>query len=61
LLGNRGDNRYRAVPEYARRLEDFRMTDAEWEAFAIRSGLRSLSQHAGQADRCFLSRACWLN
>ncbi len=30
LLGNRGDNRYRAVPEYARRLEDFRMTDAEW-------------------------------
>jgi uncharacterized protein DUF5947 len=41
LLGNRDDNRYRAVPEYARRLENFHMTDAEWDAFAIRSGLRS--------------------
>ena len=39
LLGNRDDNRYRAVPEYARRLEDFRMTDAEWDAFAIPIGL----------------------
>jgi hypothetical protein len=39
LLGNRDDNRYRTVPEYARRLENFRMTDDEWEAFAIPIGL----------------------
>ncbi len=39
LLGNRDDSRYRAVPEYARRLESFRMTDAEWDAFAIPIGL----------------------
>lgn len=39
LLGNRDDNRYRAVPEYARRLENFRMTDADWEAFGIPIGL----------------------
>ncbi|MGH6846899.1 MAG: DUF5947 family protein [Methylocella sp.] len=39
LLGNRDDNRYRAVPEYARRLENFCMTDADWEAFGIPIGL----------------------
>jgi hypothetical protein len=39
LLGNRDDNRYRAVPEYARRLENFHMTDAEWDAFGIPIGL----------------------
>ena len=39
LLGNRDDNRYRAVPETVRRLENFRMTDAEWEAFGIPIGL----------------------
>jgi Family of unknown function (DUF5947) len=38
-LGNRDGSRYRAVPEYARRLENFRMTDAEWDAFSIPIGL----------------------
>jgi hypothetical protein len=35
LLGDRDDRRYRAVPESARLLEDFRMTDTEWDAFGI--------------------------
>jgi hypothetical protein len=39
LLGNCDGNRYRAVPEHAQRLENFRMTDAEWEAFSIPIGL----------------------
>ena len=39
LLGNRDDDRYRAVPEYARPLENFHMTDAEWDAFGIPIGL----------------------
>jgi Family of unknown function (DUF5947) len=39
LLGNRDDNRYCEVPETARRLENFRMTDAEWDAFGIPIGL----------------------
>ena len=39
LLGNRDDNWYRAVPEYARRLENFCMTDTEWDAFGIPIGL----------------------
>lgn len=39
LLGNRDGDRYREVPETARRLENFRMTDAEWDAFGIPIGL----------------------
>jgi Family of unknown function (DUF5947) len=39
LLGNRDDNRYREVPETVRQLENFRMTDSEWEAFGIPIGL----------------------
>ena len=39
LLGNRDDNRYREVPEHARRLENFCLTDAEWDAFSIPIGL----------------------
>jgi hypothetical protein len=39
VLGNRDDNRYREVPETVRRLENFRMTDAEREAFGIPIGL----------------------
>ena len=39
LLRNRDDNRYRAVPEYARRLENFHMTDSEWDSFSIPIGL----------------------
>jgi len=39
LLGNRDDDRYREVPDEVRRLEDFRMTDAEWDTFAIPIGL----------------------
>jgi hypothetical protein len=39
LLGNRDDDRYRAVPEYAQPLENFHMTDAEWDAFGIPIGL----------------------
>jgi Family of unknown function (DUF5947) len=39
LLANREDNRYREVPQTARRLENFQMTDAEWDAFGIPIGL----------------------
>ncbi len=39
LLGNGEDNRYREVPETVRRLENFCMTDAEWDAFGIPIGL----------------------
>jgi Family of unknown function (DUF5947) len=39
LLGNRDDNRYREVPEAARQLENFCMTDSDWEAFGIPIGL----------------------
>jgi hypothetical protein len=39
LLGDRDDNRYRAVPETVRQLENFLMTDADWEAFGIPIGL----------------------
>ena len=39
LLGNRDDNRYREVPEAVRQLENFCMTDSDWEAFGIPIGL----------------------
>ncbi|MGH6846437.1 MAG: DUF5947 family protein [Methylocella sp.] len=39
LLGNRDDTLYREVPEYVRWLENFCMTDADWEAFGIPIGL----------------------
>ena len=39
LLGNRDDNRYREVPEAVRQLENFCMTDFDWEAFGIPIGL----------------------
>lgn len=39
LLGNRDDNRYREVPEAVRKLENFCMTDSDWEAFGIPIGL----------------------
>jgi hypothetical protein len=39
LLGEGADNRYRRVPRRARKLENFRMTDAEWDALGIPIGL----------------------
>ena len=39
LLGNRDDEKYRAVPETAHKLEDFNLSDAEWEATGIPVGL----------------------
>jgi hypothetical protein len=39
LLGNREDRRYVRVPELARILADFRLSDAEWDALSIPIGL----------------------
>jgi hypothetical protein len=39
LLGNRDDDRYRLVPEEIRVLDDFRLSDAEWDALGIPIGL----------------------
>ncbi len=39
LLGDRDDKKYRAVPETAHKLEDFDLSDAEWEATGIPVGL----------------------
>lgn len=39
LLGNREDRKYICVPERARILADFRLSDAEWDAFGIPIGL----------------------
>jgi hypothetical protein len=39
LLGHREDRKYRPVPEQARILENFRLSDAQWDAFSIPIGL----------------------
>jgi hypothetical protein len=39
LFGNRDDGRYRLVPEEIRVLDDFRLSDAEWDALGIPIGL----------------------
>jgi hypothetical protein len=39
LFGNRNDGRYRLVPEAIRVLDDFRLSDAEWDALGIPIGL----------------------
>lgn len=39
LLGNRADGSFRRVPERTRVLEDFRLSDAEWDAFGVPIGL----------------------
>lgn len=39
LLGDREDRKYRLVPEEVRVLEDFHMTDAEWDALRVPIGL----------------------
>lgn len=39
LLGNRESGRYRLVPERTLMLRDFRLSDAEWDAFGIPIGL----------------------
>jgi hypothetical protein len=39
LLGNREDRKYIRVPEQARILADFRLSDAEWDALGIPIGL----------------------
>ena len=39
LLGNREEGRYRLVPERAQMLNDFCLSDVEWDAFGIPIGL----------------------
>lgn len=39
LLGKREDRKYRLVPEDARRLDNFHLSDANWEALGIPIGL----------------------
>lgn len=39
LLGHREDDRFRAVPERGRILQDFRLSDAEWDKLGIPIGL----------------------
>lgn len=39
LFANRGDGRYRVVPEGIRVLDDVRLSDAEWDALGIPIGL----------------------
>jgi hypothetical protein len=39
LFGNCDDGRYRLVPEATRVLDDFRLSDAEWDALGIPIGL----------------------
>ena len=39
LLGNRGDGRYRLVPERAEIINDFSMSEGEWDALGIPIGL----------------------
>jgi uncharacterized protein DUF5947 len=44
LLGDSADNTYRRVPRGARMLENFRLTDAEWDALGIPIGLAFFCQ-----------------
>ncbi len=48
LLGNRADNKYRRVPEEAERLEDFHLSDVEWDAFGIPIGLAFFFRSAAE-------------
>jgi hypothetical protein len=44
LLGDLADHKYRRVPRRARMLENFRLTDAEWDALGIPIGLAFFCQ-----------------
>ena len=44
LLGDNKDNGYRRVPRRAEKLENFQMTDAEWDALGIPIGLAFFCQ-----------------
>jgi hypothetical protein len=44
LLGNRDDASYRLVPELARELADFHLSDPEWDALGIPIGLAFFCQ-----------------
>lgn len=49
LLGHREDDRFRAVPEQGRILEDFRLSDAEWDSLGIPIGLAFFFHSTPQA------------